>query len=177
MFAVSYSREADENDICHAMNAQERTEVEYERGLMDSDEALIDPTGGIYTGTRIWEHGNHVYGVSGQHSLQLDCKAAVRKALVPRRLAEGNIVKSNALSGDINLSKAAVGSRDASSRLGRHPFPWLQETARKLSRIESWCPREHNSNIDESEAQDMCSSIEMGIISESVTLPPELLSP
>jgi hypothetical protein len=102
----------------------------------------------------------------------------VRRALNPRRLREAaytESTKQQQIGGE--RSQTAVETAIPSMRSGRDPFPWLQGTARKLSKTDSWIDRTLGPGIDESQARDMCSSIEMGIISDSVTLPPELLSP
>ena len=117
---------------------------------------------------------------AGCNNFRFDGKESSRRGLVPRRLGEGRSGDKRAFQFDNRtVMKARLQPDCQSSSMGRQssPLPWLQDTTRKLRRTEQWCPRPLVSAIDESEAQDMCFSIERGIISDSVTLPPELLSP
>jgi hypothetical protein len=111
-----------------------------------------------------------------------------QQGLVPRRLGSNNSLHLSdgyILSDNGALSNGVMGRGFQPFSVGRHsspvkmmsPVSWLQDTSRKFRRTETWCPQSHMRNIDESKAQDMCSMIERGIISDSVTLPPELLSP
>jgi hypothetical protein len=107
-----------------------------------------------------------------------ESKPEGRKALNPRRLREATHTENTRPQGIRGERLHTVAAERAMpiTHSGRDPFPWLQGTARKLSKTDAWsCSL--GSGIDEFQARDICSSIEMGIISDSVTLPPELLSP
>jgi hypothetical protein len=107
-----------------------------------------------------------------------ESKPEVRRALNPRRLREATYTE-NTRPQRIRGERHHIAAETAipTTHSGRDPFPWLQGTARKLSKTDPWSDSSLGPGIDESQARDMCSSIEMGIISDSVTLPPELLSP
>jgi len=106
-----------------------------------------------------------------------DSKPEGRRALNPRRLRETYTENTRQQRIRGERFHSTVEPAIPTMHSGRDPFPWLQGTARKLSKTDAWSDSSLGAGIDESQARDMCSSIEMGIISDSVTLPPELLSP
>ena len=121
---------------------------------------------------------------AGSDSFEVNCNVGAdfnhqgQRGLVPRRFgAKSTRDMSEYIPRDNRAISMGLDSQHL--RVGRHSFtvPWLQDTTQKFRRTETWCPQSLVRNIDESEAQDMCSTIERGIISDSVTLPPELLSP
>jgi hypothetical protein len=123
-----------------------------------------------------WQASRNFFKVDAYST---ECKPEGRRALNPRRLREATHTESTRQQKGIRGEHFHSASETAipNSHSGRDPFPWLQGTARKLSKSDAWSSSSLGQGIDESQARDMCCSIEMGIISDSVTLPPELLSP